>query len=221
MCISYQAPQPQTVSVQFDTPIDPNLSWPEEIWQDYAAPIITAGDASGKRRLIVGSYGMVPKRHMGKKRISTMNARSETVGELKTFATPWRNSQRCLVPLTHFYEPNWETKKHVRWAIGLADDEPFAVAGIWRTWEELNGVTAFSFTQLTVNADDHPVMNRFHQPEDEKRSLIILPKDDWQDWLDCDPEKARSFFRLYPAELMLAAPVQPSKTAEDSNLSLF
>ena len=51
-----------------------------------------------------------------------------------------------------------------------------------------------SFTMLTVNADEHPLMRRMHAPGKEKRSVVIVPRDRWDDWLDCrDPEAARSF----------------------------
>ncbi|WP_202423752.1 hypothetical protein [Duganella margarita] len=56
-----------------------------------------------------------------------------------------------------------------------------------------------SFTQLTINADEHPLIKRFHKPDEEKRALVILPQAEWDDWLDCtDPEYARSFLRPLP-----------------------
>lgn len=36
---------------------------------------------------------------------------------------------------------------------------------------------------LTINADSDPVFRRFHKPEDETRSAVILPDDTWGDWL--------------------------------------
>src|SRR3546814_1247089 len=53
----------------------------------------------------------------------------------------WREGQLCLVPLMAFYEPNWETGKHIRYRIGMADGSPFAVAGLWREWKETDGTT--------------------------------------------------------------------------------
>jgi putative SOS response-associated peptidase YedK len=207
MCISYQATKPVDLADLFDVPLPGNLLWPDEVWQDYAAPIIT-GDGNA-RIASVASYGMVPKRHIpdGVKKFSTMNARSETVGAKRSYSKPWREGQLCLVPMNQFYEPNWETGKHERWKIDMADGSPFAVAGLWRTWNEPDGTTAQSFTQLTINADDHPLMRRFHKPGDEKRSLVIVPTNAWDDWLGCrNPELARSFLRPYPAELMEAHP---------------
>ena|SRR5450830_759099 len=217
MCISYQATKPIVLADTFNATVPDNLSWPDEVWQDYAAPIIT-GDGN-TRTVSVASYGMVPKRHIpdGVKKFTTMNARSETLGAKRSYSMPWREGQLCLVPMNQYYEPNWETGKHERWKIGMADGSPFAVAGLWRTWDEPDGTTAQSFTQLTINADDHLLMRRFHRPGDEKRSLVIVPPDAWDDWLGCrNPELARSFLRLYRAELMEAHPAPKSQLQQTS-----
>ena len=160
---------------------------------------------------------MVPKKHIppGVKKFTTMNARAETVGQLRSFSKPWRLGQLCLVPMTGFYEPNWETGSAVRWRIGMADKSPFAVAGLYKSWKEEDGGETFSFTQLTINADAHPIMKRFHKPGDEKRSLVIIRLDDYDEWLQCkDVEKARSFLTLCPPELLAAEPAPKPKVSK-------
>lgn len=110
-------------------------------------------------------------------------------------------------PSMSVFEPNWEQAQHVRWAIEMANKAPYAFAGIWKSWDEDNGSQTHSFTQLTVNADDHPLIRRFHKPGDEKRSVVIVPEDHYADWLGCkDPELARAFLQLYSG--------QPSRTDE-------
>lgn len=37
---------------------------------------------------------------------------------------------------------------------------------------------------LTINADGHPVMGRFHRPGDERRSLVVVPPNAWLNWLN-------------------------------------
>lgn len=182
--------------------------WPLETYQDYPAPIIRF-NAAGEREAIAATYGMVPKNHIPPdiKRYTTMNARAETVGHKRSYSPAWKAHQLCLVPMQAFFEPNWETGTHVRWRIGMADESPFAVAGLWRAWQEPDGTESHSFTQLTINADVHPLMRRFHKPGDEKRTLVIVPAAEYDSWLSCrDPEEARSFLRLYPPELMAARP---------------
>jgi putative SOS response-associated peptidase YedK len=178
------------------------------VWQDYPAPIIVGGQL-GERQVKLATYGMVPKRKIpeGVKKYTTMNARAETVGTLRSYSKAWKAAQLCLVPLRRFYEPNWETGKNVWWEIGMAEDAPFAVAGLWRLWDEPDGTVSHSFTQLTVNADDHPLMKHFHRPGAEKRSLVIVAPADYDDWLTCkDPERARAYLNLYPAHLMKGEP---------------
>jgi putative SOS response-associated peptidase YedK len=202
----------------------PKSDWPLEIYNDYAAPIIRSGEDGPE--VILATYAMVPKRHIppGVKKFATMNARAETIGEKRSYSKPWRDGQLCLVPMESFYEPCYETGSAVRWSIGMADETAFAVAGLWRSWNELDGSIAHSFTQITVNADEHPLMKRFHKPGDEKRSLVIVPESEYEDWLEChDPERARSFLQLYPADLMATrpAPAPPRKKKIEPNGALF
>ena len=63
---------------------------------------------------------------------------------------------------------------------------------------------AFSFSMLTVNADDHPVMRRFQRPGDEKRTIVIVPAERYDDWLEAEPGDAPEFLQVYPAEKMVA-----------------
>lgn len=181
--------------------------WREELYQDYTGPIIVH-DEAGDRKGYVRSYGFIPKRHMPfGQRLTTMNARAETVGQLRTYKSAWTKAQLCLVPIRHFFEPNWEREKHVRWSIGMESGEPFAVAGLYRQWEEDDEAISYSFTQLTINADEHPLMKRFHRQGEEKRSLVIVAASDYDDWLGCrDPERARTYLQPYPVELMAGEP---------------
>ncbi len=138
-----------------------------------------------------------------------MNARAETIGEKPTYKGAWRKAQLCLVPMQAFFEPCYESGKAVRTRISLASGELFAVAGMWREWQEEGGGVSHAFTQITINADEHPLMRRMHKPGDEKRSLVILPRERYGDWLTCrEPELARAMLAPFPAELMQAAPVK-------------
>lgn len=94
------------------------------------------------------------------------------------------------------YEPDYEAGKAVRWAICMADGSSFAIAGLWREWEGEGGMR-LSFTMLTLNADHHPLMKRFHKPGSEKRSVVIIKPDDYDDWLGARSiNEARSFVTL-------------------------
>lgn len=215
MCINFRPPPPELLNAVLGVLVDiyKDWDWPTETWKDYPAPIIRA-NPDGQREAVLATYGMVPRKCIlpGVKVFDTMNARAESIGEKRSFSSAWRKAQLCAVPMTCFYEPGYESGKAERFGIGMRDESLFSVAGLWREWAMPDGGVSTSFTQLTINADEHPLMKRFHKPGDEKRSLVILPNEELDDWLSCrDPELARSFLRPYPAEAMKAwlAPAPP------------
>lgn len=223
MCVNFRPPQPEQLDAVLGALVDlyKDWDWPAETWKDYQAPILKAGEG-GKRELRLASYGMVPRRHIppGVKVFDTMNARAESIGEKRSFAPAWRKAQLCAVPMNHFYEPSYESGRAERFAIGMRDGALFFVAGLWREWGQTDGSVHTLFTQITINADEHPLMRRFHKPGDEKRSLVVLPQDDLDSWLHCrNPEVARSFLRHYPAEAMTAwhAPLPPRAKKPDQD----
>jgi hypothetical protein len=36
---------------------------------------------------------------------------------------------------------------------------------------------------VEVNADEHPRMRRFHNPDNEKRGVVVIRADAYADWL--------------------------------------
>jgi len=212
MCTNYAPVQGRLLLEIFGVE-PPREVYKDETWPDYIAPILRARER-GERDCVTASFGMVPRHQIppGAKRYDTTNARAETVGQRPTFSGPWKAGQLCLVPMTAFYEPNYEAgPKSVRYKIWLPDEPAFAVAGLWRAWP--NG--EYSFTMLTINADRHPVMSRMHAPGKEKRSIVIVPKVAWDDWLTCrDPEVARTFLSLPPAAGMRCEPAPIARTVK-------
>lgn len=222
MCINFIPPSAEQLHQHFKVKLAAPDTWPAETWQDYAAPIILS--TNNQPEAVLASYGMVPKAHLPKGvRLSTMNARAETVGELKSYRYAWQNLQLCLVPMLGFFEPCYESGKAERWQIKMADDKPFAVAGLWRTWQDDTGAISHAFTQITMNADHHPLMKRMHKPADEKRSLVVVRPEEYDAWLSCrHPDEARSFIRDFPATDMQAFYSPKAKVAPaSSNFSLF
>ncbi|WP_434663402.1 SOS response-associated peptidase family protein [Paraburkholderia sp. A3BS-1L] len=203
MCTNYAAARRDQLFKHFGIE-PPDSPWRDEVYKDYPAPIIRR--VNGSQRADVATFGIVPRKHIpeGVRPFDTMNARSETVGEKRSFSGAWKKQQLCLIPAEAFYEPNYESGKAVRWRIGMADGAPFAIAGLWREWREPEGL-ALSFTMLTVNSDEHPLMSRFHKPGDEKRSVVILPLSEYEGWLASGSmDEARSFLNLFPASKMHA-----------------
>jgi len=182
---------------------------PPESWPGYAAPFVRqAADAtSHSRECAIGLFGLVP--HWAKDLTlgrRTYNARSETAAEKPSFRDAWRYGRRCIVPAESIYEPDWGSGKAVRWRIRRKDGAPMGIAGLWAAWRGPDGGQVLSFTMLTVNADGHDVMKRFHKPEDEKRMVVVLDETDYDRWLDAPKERMRDFLTRYPAQALEAEP---------------
>ncbi len=183
--------------------VPPRIDWPGETWPGGGAPFLSNFDAS---EWIVGSFGLVPHWAESTLARSTYNARSETVATKPSYRNAWRNRQLCVVPMLAFFEPNYESGKAVRWKISRTDGQPFAVAGIWERRMHDEGLTRWSFSMLTINADQHPFMRRFHKT-DEKRSIVIIEADDVEGWLHARSEaEARSYLQPFDPDVMQAEP---------------
>ncbi len=187
----------------------PTDTYPRETFPGYAAPIALLDD---QRQITctTARFGLIPHwakdaqtaTQIGRK---TYNARSETVAEKPSYRTPWRRRQFAIALLDDFFEPNWETGKAVRWRIRRADDQPMGVASIWDRWTDpTSGEIVTSFSMLTVNADGHPVMGRFHRPGDEKRSVVVLEPGLFAAWLQADITQAETMMQRPQANALVA-----------------
>jgi putative SOS response-associated peptidase YedK len=160
-------------------------------------------EAVPSRELMVDAFGMVPPWAKDVKITKqTYNARSETAHEKPSFKDAWRRSRHCIIPATGFFEPDWRSGKAKPTRIVRTDGKPIGIAGLWAECRFPSGDTIHSFTMLTINADDHPLMRNFHKPGDEKRMIVILHEDDYDVWLSAPSEESRQFLRQYPAELL-------------------
>jgi putative SOS response-associated peptidase YedK len=165
------------------------------------------------RELATGQFGLVPpwvKSASDAKLRSTklVNARSETVTTSNNFREAWLGARRCIVPVMAFFEDDFRSGKAVPTRIARVDGKPMGLAGLWESWTGAEGDTIISFTLLTINANAHALMSRYQQPGNEKRMPVILNEGAFDAWLGAHPEKAREFLRAYPANWLLANPVQ-------------
>ena len=162
--------------------------------------------------LAQGQFGLVPT---WVKSVSDAKLRSTKLAvtryETMSTATPtrktWLKAQRCIIPMQAFFEDDWRSGKAVPTRIARVDGKPMGVAGLWEHWTK-DGEEITSFTLLTVNANSHALMNRYGQNGNEKRMPAILNEGAYGAWLSAPLEKAREFMRAYPANLLLANPVQ-------------
>jgi putative SOS response-associated peptidase YedK len=171
-------------------------------------------DARG-RELVKGQWGLIPifanTPHLP---YSTNNARSEELEAKASFRQPWARGQRCIIPVATFWEPCWESGKNVWWKFERADGDAFGLAGLWNAWvDKSTGELFESYTMLTLNADHHPLMSRMHKPDpklppdgQDKRTVVVLEPETWEDWLTAPVAKARELITVAPAAIFKAEP---------------
>ncbi|MET0310432.1 MAG: SOS response-associated peptidase family protein [Burkholderiaceae bacterium] len=186
---------------------------PVDCWPTGLAPFIRLShDGSGFKQIAEGHFGLVPgfqtELAAGRR---TYNARTETVARLPSFREAWRKGWRCIIPAEAIYEPSYESGKAVRWRISLPVNEPMGIAGIYAPWTDPHGIERLTFAMLTVNADGHPVMQRFHKPGEEKRMVVILDPKDFEEWLTCSVEEAPKYFTQWMGPLETESAALPPR----------
>ena len=190
MCTNFTPTRNNTwVKTHFGVDI-PDAEYPIEAYPGYPAPIIVKSHQNGRIASGLAKFGLIPSWAKDDK-ISrhTYNARAETVHEKPSYRTAWRLRRLGIALLDNFYEPSYTSGKAERWEIKLASQQPLGIASLWDTWTDTqSGELITSFTMLTINADAHPVMKQFHKPEDEKRTPLILATNQFNDWLNADPQ---------------------------------
>lgn len=207
MCSNY-IPAPKAKLADHFGIQPPENDFKPEAYPGYLAPVIRLRyDEPDQIECVPACFGLVPAWAEMKLAKHTYNARSETVGSKPSFRNAWRKRQLAIIPAEAIYEPNYESGKAVRWKIDSADGEPLGIAGIWEYRSNgPDGQPLFSFSMLTINADDHPLMRRFHRPEDEKRMVVILHPEEYRSWLHASAEQLTSFLQNYPSYRLQAEP---------------
>lgn len=224
MCSHYQAPTAfERIRLwaglrELSASLNPG---PGDVWPLYRAPILRRDPdrVEHVREVVAGQFGMLA--HWAKditQARKTYNARTETVATKPSYRDAWKRGQRCVIPAEWIFEPSYELPgRPVPWKIRHAQDQMLGIAGLWSRWRApAGGEDLLTFTMLTINAEDHPLMRRFHRPEDEKRMVVILDPADYDRWLDCPAGEMMGMMRQYPADLLTSepAPRPPSKKAE-------
>ncbi|WOE40029.1 SOS response-associated peptidase [Acinetobacter chinensis] len=189
MCSNYKFPAKGQLRF-LDVNVDQfDIELKDHVYPAYHAPIIMRGF-----ELDVAKFGMLPAWAKDFKFSNhTYNARTETIAEKPSFRHAWKFSKFCLVPVVEFYEPKYINGKPQWYTIRREDSQPFTVAGIYED-AVIRDSKVRSFSMLTINADQHPFMKQFHAPADEKRSIIVIPEQYRQDWLNADHEHAHEYF---------------------------
>lgn len=185
-------------------------NWPLDI-QDRidVRPTMSAGtlDARGYRER---SWSLIPGwAESPRLPYSTFNARAESVRSKPAFRSAWRNSQRCVIPVSAYFEwPVMGAGKSCH-RISAADDTPLLLAGLWDIWQ--GEKTHESFTVLTTT----PLakIEWVHS-----RMPLILDAADLAVWLGGALDQAASLLDFHSDKHLC---VEPFKISSDTTGDLF
>jgi putative SOS response-associated peptidase YedK len=186
-------------------------------------PVITDDSADRLTRM---EWGLIPSWADSRDDGGHINARAETLRETPSFRPSFEGDDgplaagRCLVPADGFYE--WVDRDGDRqpYRVRLADDRPFAMAGLWAQWQPettQTGLDAFAggaandgsagdaslvetFTIVTTEPND--LVGELHH-----RMGVILPESGEARWLSASPDAAADLLAPYPGEEMEYYPV--------------
>jgi len=173
--------------------------------------VLAVRRSQGIRQASLLHWGLIPSwaddAAIGNRMI---NARAETVADKPAFRAAFKRS-RCLIVADGFYEWQKTGRAKQPFYIQLADDRPFAFAGLAEHWHR-GDLTIDSCTIITTTANE--LMAPIHD-----RMPVILRPDDYDHWLggeqaaggakeqQHEKEMVLSLLRPFPAELMRAYPV--------------
>jgi putative SOS response-associated peptidase YedK len=158
--------------------------------------------AAGSRELAFLHWGLIPAWATDPAIAARLiNARAETAAEKPAFRAAMRR-RRCLIPADGFYE--WQKTETAKrpFFFQLQDERPFAMAGLWETWQGPDGPVE-SCTILTTAANE--LVAKLHE-----RMPVILEPQAYAAWLDpnlVDPAQLAEWLKALPASQMKSFPV--------------
>lgn len=217
MCTRYVPPDQASIERAWEIGRSHPGPWARALFPRALGPFLRM-DRSGQLELVVGQWGLIPRwAKSARLAFSTQNCRTEEVADKPAYRDAWRLGQRCIIPASSFDEPCWETGKNVWWRFERADAQPWGLAGLWNAWlDTTTGEVVESYTMLTVNADDHPLMARMHKPDpafppgrQDKRSVVAIERSATEAWLNAGLDEV-GFLLVPPAPALIkAGPAQP------------
>lgn len=164
------------------------------------AALVRVEPETGRRRLDLLRWGLIPSWSRELPKTVFINARSDTVFDKPAFRSAVKK-RRGLIPADGFYEWKKEGRKKQPYFIRLTQGRLMALAGLWERWDGPEGPVE-SCTILTTEAND--LMGAIHQ-----RMPVIIPPGLHRKWLDPgidQPRDIRPMLMPLPGkEMMLTA----------------
>jgi len=126
------------------------------------------------------------------KKYATFNARTEGLRESRLYGKVWERGQRCVIPLTSFFE--WIEVEGKKRQVEIIPNEMVAVAGIYSGTLLRGNIPSYSM----ITCEPNKFMKEIHD-----RMPVII--DDFEKWLSplVTPEEAYGMLKPYAGELAL------------------
>ena len=133
----------------------------------------------------------------------TLNARDNTLFEKPSFRAAAKK-RRCLVIVDGFYDHHWKDGKSFPFYIQMKNREPFAIGGIWESWDKEGQER---HTVAIVTTDPNPMMAYIHNKparSETARMPFIVRKEFEHLWIDplTAKEEAQQMILPFPEEEM-------------------
>ena len=165
------------------TLIDPDKYRPSYYYHAQSLPLLPVICSNDKGEINMATWGLIPSWIADEPaaddiRRKTFNARAETLSSKHAFSKAFE-SQRCLIPMTGFFEWQHLDNKKMPWYISVSDEPVFSVAGIWDDWISPEGIKMKTFSLITVEANS--IMAEIHNTK--KRMPAVLPREIEKIWL--------------------------------------
>jgi putative SOS response-associated peptidase YedK len=157
------------------------------------SPIVTTGDPDNFKLF---NWGFVPFYMTDKDkammlRTQTLNCISEEMYEKPSFRDAAKNEQRCLIPVTGFFEWRWLDEAgtvKIPYYVTFRDQQVRSMAGLYSRWKNSEtGEYYYSYTLLTTKANT--ILDYVHN--NKKRMPVFIAPEDEKSWLSKGLTKAQ------------------------------
>jgi putative SOS response-associated peptidase YedK len=175
--------------------------------------VLTIGDFGTGLEARLLTWGLIPSWSTDGK--GFINARAETLEQKPSFSESFR-LRRCLIPADGFFEWKRTGREKRPFYFQVADEMPFAFAGIWDTWSSRGDVVT-SCAIITTAANE--LVDELHD-----RMPAILRPEYYDVWPNpkTDHAKLKELLTPLPASKMKMHPVSSAVNhPENDNVDLL
>jgi putative SOS response-associated peptidase YedK len=178
MCYNVNAKaKPEQLKVRYNANIVPEQMKLFNHVSGYDHPYLPILTSHNSTEFSFCKWGLIPfwtKGLEAAKKIAqgTLNAKMETLFELPSYRSIVRKN-RCIIPVTGFFEPHDFGGKKYPFFIKLKNLEIFSLAGVYDRWKNPEGKSVETFSIITTVPN--AILARIHNKK-ERMPVILTPE---------------------------------------------